>query len=172
MSINKTLIAAALIVVASIVAITFRASYEARIQAEAAHAAMLMQEQEAKETLVRKSIPAFVRSARLAVNEKQFEDALAQVNVALEYEPTQADALLLKAQLLIAKKEFAAASEELDKYGKLRPDDATAKKLAELSRNARPGDAMTLLALAEVLQQQEMFTLADQMVRLAEQGRK
>lgn len=163
---NKATIAAALLIVASVTAIALRANYQARMQAEQAYAA-LMQEQQAKQALARKAVPAFVRSALLAVNERRFEDALAQVNVALDYDPSHADALLLKAQLLIAKQDFAAAVEELDKYGKLRPDDQAAKKLAELCRKP-----VNLLAIADVLQQQKMSTLADQMVRLAEQGRK
>lgn len=162
---NKTTIAAALIVVASVAAIAFRANYEARIQVQVAYSA-LMQEQQAKQALAKKAVPAFVRSALLAVNERRFEDALAQVSVALEYDPSHADAVLLKAQLLIAKQEFAAAVEEVDKYLLLRPDDEAAKKLAELCKKP-----VNMLAITEVLQQQKMFTLADQMVRLAEQGR-
>ncbi len=125
-------------------------------------------EQEAKREQGRKSVPAFVRAARLLINEKQFPDALAQVDAALSFNESDADARLLRGQLLIGTQQYPEASKELAVCLKLRPGDEKAQKLAELCREARPDHRQRLLALADELGRQKMYTLADQVTQQAE----
>src|SRR5208337_964131 len=101
---------------------------------------------------------------RLLVNEREFKDALAQVNLALEYEPNHVESRLLKGQLLIVQQQFSAAAAELEKYLKLRPNEPGVKKLAELCQKARPDDHATQLAFAAEFTAQKSFQLADGMV--------
>ena len=54
-----------------------------------------------KEARTRKAVPAFLRAGKLAVNERQFKDALDQVTVAVDFDPDNAEAHLFKGQLLI-----------------------------------------------------------------------
>jgi hypothetical protein len=93
-------------------------------------------EQEAKEQRTREAVPAFVEAARLAVQQKQIDNALAHVGVALDYDPDHAEARLLKGQLLLSRNDFSAASLELDRYLKLRPEDAQTAQLAHLCAHA------------------------------------
>jgi hypothetical protein len=94
--------------------------------------AAFRKEQRAKEERTREAVPAFIEAARLAIQEKQIDNALTQVDVALDYDPEHADARLLKAHLLVSRKEFEAAARELDRYTEVRPDDAQAAALARL----------------------------------------
>jgi hypothetical protein len=142
---NKGLLAG-LIVLAVILAYSLKLNYDTRLE---------------KQALARKAVPALVRSARLAANERQFADALDQVNVALEYAPDHADARLLKGQLLIVNQRFAEARAELEQYLRQRPADAEAGKLLELCGRPQPEGVNNLLAMAQVFVQQQHLALAD-----------
>lgn len=78
------------------------------------------------------SLPSFVRAARFAANEKQYDDALKQLKVVTDHDPNQAQARLLRAQVLMVRQDFAEAKGELDRYLVLVPKDAVAKQQAEL----------------------------------------
>jgi serine/threonine protein kinase len=134
-------------------------NYKARVRAEAAYAAYL-QEQQEKHLQARKAVPAFVEAAHAAAERKKFADALAQVNVALEYDPDYAPARLLKGQLLIARKDFVAARQELERYLKSRPGDEYTAKLARLCAVGKVDDPALNAELADVLIRQQMTTLA------------
>ena len=88
--------------------------------------AAYQKEQEDKAERTRKAVPAFVKVARLAVNQLEFDEALSDVSLALDYAPDQADARLLKGQLLIVKKDYAGARRELETYLAKRPQAAGA----------------------------------------------
>lgn len=159
---NKGFSAAAA-VAAAVIAVVLIASawlnYKARLRAEDAYGAYL-QEQDAKRAQARKSVPAFVEAAHAAAEHKKFGDALAQVNVALDYDPENARARLLKGQLLIARKDLAGARQELERYLKSRPGDAQTAKLARLCATRKVDDPAVAAELADTLIRQEMGTLA------------
>ena len=101
-------------------------------------------------------MPALVRSARLLVNDWQMDEALAQLDFAQEYDAKYAEARLVKGQMLIAQKNFAAGRAELEEYLRQRPQDADAKKLLDLCARGKPDDPAVLIAVAEVFQRQKM----------------
>jgi len=151
-------LAAALALVVLVCSLGF--SFRAWLHAEKAHAAYV-KEQEDKRAQIQRSVPAFVEAARLSVERRKYDNALAQVNIALDCDPQNPEARLLKGQVQIVRGEFAAAEGELREYLRLQPSDAQARKLADLCPKARPGDAATLLALAQVFNQQQAPALAD-----------
>ena len=134
-------------------------------------------EQEDKRQRTAKAVPAFVKVARLAVNQLEFDEALSEVSLALDYAPDQADARLLKGQLLIWKKDYAGARRELETYLAKKPQAAAGaspaelaeKKshdeaiagLVELCQRKNPDAPTTLLAFAHLLEQQKAPVLAD-----------
>ena len=132
-------------------------------QAERAYAAY-QAEQEDKKAQARKSVPAFVPAARLAINERQFDDTLAQARIAVDYAPDNADAHLLKAELLIVHQDFDAARAELEQTLRLRPDDAGAAPLLQACRKAHRDDATTLVTFADRFARQQSHALADGML--------
>jgi serine/threonine protein kinase len=100
----------------------------------------LVAEQREKDERTRQAVPAFVQSARYLISQagghvvgpsyqRALGEARQQVDVALTYDPTNADALLVKAILLIGDKDFTAGQTALAEYLKHRPDDGTARRL-------------------------------------------
>jgi serine/threonine protein kinase len=112
---------------------------------------------------VAQSIPAFVRAARLAVAEKQFDDALAQLDVVVKADAGYAEARLLRGQVMIVRKDFAAARAELERYTRLRPDDADGHELLRLCQKARAEDAAFFMAFADVFRRQKADALVQHM---------
>lgn len=106
-----------------------------------------------------------MKSARLAAEQRDFEDARTQVEAALAAEPNQADVRLLKAQLLIVAQDFPAATNELEQYLKARPADTRTRRLRELCRDAQPDDLTRLLPIASVLMEQQASSLVDGLLR-------
>ncbi|MGA2035583.1 MAG: tetratricopeptide repeat protein, partial [Thermoguttaceae bacterium] len=138
--------------------------------------AAYQKEQEDKAERTRKAVPAFLKVARLAVNQLEFDEALSEVSLALDYAPDQTDARLLKGQLLIWKKDYAGARRELETYLAKKPQAAGASSaeleekkshdqaiagLVELCQRKNPDDPSTLLAFAHLLEQQKAPVLAD-----------
>jgi serine/threonine protein kinase len=113
----------------------------------------------------RQAVPAFLRASQLAVNDRQFKDALDQATVAVDYDPDNADAHLFKGKLLIVQQRFPQAQLELEKYRKIRPADCTTGKLLSLCQKAQPEDATTCLAFADLFTEQKEYGLADGMVQ-------
>ena len=138
------------------------------------------QEQEDKAERTRKAVPAFVAAARLAVDQFHFDEALSEVSLALDYDPGYGDARLLKGQLLIANKDFAAAKRELEAYlAEQRPADPKASSaelrekrsqqqgvsdLVDLCGRKDPDNPAVLLGFAQLLQQQKAAALADSLL--------
>jgi serine/threonine protein kinase len=124
------------------------------------------EEQTRRREQTAKAVPAFLEAARFAVQSKKFDDALAQVNVAAEYDPDNVAAHLLRGQLLIAhKKDFTGARAELEQYLQRRPEDAEVQKLIELCRKAHSDDPASLASFVSVLMKQNELALAAHMVR-------
>ncbi|HTU18195.1 MAG TPA: protein kinase [Gemmataceae bacterium] len=159
--------AAATVLLAVVLLWSTWVNYKARLRAEAAYAAYL-KEQDDKRAQVRKSVPAFVEAAHLAAERKKFEDALAQVNAALDYDPEHAPARLLKGQLLIARKDYTAARRELERYLKSQPNDAQTAKLARLCAAAKRDDPAVTAELADILIKQHLATLAEGLLQAPE----
>jgi len=107
------------------------------------------------------AVPALVKAARFGIVQHDFQNALEQVDLALTYADSSADARLLKGQLLILDKKFAEAGTELDKYLRQQPADAQASRLRELCARSRPDEQGNLLAIAQVFEQQKIPALAD-----------
>ena len=116
---------------------------------------------------VKKSAPAFVQSARLAVERKQFDEALDQLAVVLKSDGNHAQARLLRGQVLIVLKNFSGAKAELDQYLKSEPNDGNAQKLAALCQTARADDVAALYALSDALGRMKAAVLAEQMIHSA-----
>jgi serine/threonine protein kinase/Leucine-rich repeat (LRR) protein len=135
-------------------------SFRSWLKAETAYAAY-RKEQDAKRAQAQQSVPAFVAAARMSVESRNYTDAIAQVGVALDYEPENTDARLLRAQLQIVRRDFGAARADLQQYLRLQPDDVSARKLNELCERSDPEEAGTLLAFAAVLNELKSHTLAD-----------
>jgi tetratricopeptide (TPR) repeat protein len=153
--------AVALLVLVCSVAFSFNAWRKAvRANEEFAQA------QKEKREQALKAVPAIVESARLSlsVDRRKLDSSLAQINLALDYDPDNAEARLLKGQVQIVLGDFAAARAELQEYLRQKPKDAEARRLAELCATARRDDVPTLLAFAEVFMKQNAPGLADSLL--------
>ncbi len=166
--------AAAALVLAAVVGVFLKLNYDARVRAEENYAAYL-KEQDEKRARMKAAAPAFLDAARLTANEgpfpeaeRQFQKALAQVDIALESDPDQTDAYLLRGQLLLGLGRYAEAAGPLGEYLRRRPDDVPARKLAELAREPEPDRAAYFLALNEVFRKQNAKLLAGYTALVAE----
>jgi serine/threonine protein kinase len=135
----------------------YRREKEAKERAEAA-----------RREQARQSIPAFMRSARWAMNERQFEDALAPLDVVVGYDPENPEALLLRSQVLLVLQRYADARRDLEQYTSQRPGDAAAQEVLNACRNAQTGDSVMPMVLADLFTRQQAFALADGMLRSTE----
>src|SRR5262249_43595439 len=136
------------------------ANYQARRETEEAYQAYRDQ--------VKQSVPAFVRSARLSLSEREFDDALQQIDVAVQADPEHASARLLRGELRIMKQQFEPAAADLEKYLQQRPDHVAAAQLRDLCHTAKPDDLPTLNAFYQVFRDDRSFVLADRMTHLME----
>jgi serine/threonine protein kinase/phage FluMu protein Com len=161
--------AAALAVLLVVVWLFTAANYRARLRAEEANAAMV-EEQRDKRERGKKSAPLFLASAQRSEEGKDLDYALAQVEVALEYDPELAAARLLRAQLLLGRKDVAGAREELGRYLEAKPDDADARRLFELCKGGDAEGPSTVAAIVDVLARQKMFGLAEHLTRSKEKA--
>ena len=133
---------------------------EARRKAED-HYAAYRSEQKDKEARTAKAVPALVQAARLAAQERHFEDALAQLELAHGYDPDYAPIELVRGQVLVGKFQFKEAAGAVQRYLKKRPADTDARELARLLTQARAEDGERLLALADVLMRQKALGSAN-----------
>jgi serine/threonine protein kinase len=149
---NK-LVSALTTVLAVVLVWGFGANWLARQEAVAAHT-------KTRET-TEKAVPALIEAARLGVERRNYPNASKQVDLALTYLPDDADALLLKGQLLIVNKRFVEAQATLNEYLRQRSSDMAAKSLIELCQKPHPDEEATSLAFARVFNQQETYGLID-----------
>ncbi|MBY0526403.1 MAG: protein kinase [Gemmataceae bacterium] len=161
--------AAALFVLAGVTAGSFYLVNKARLDAvdHRATAERALAKFEAAEAArrddARKAVPALVKAVKLMIAEGDVDAAMAQANVAVGADPDHPEARLLKGQLLLAYRQFAAAEEELTEYLRLRPGDTEARKLLELARTTRSEDVPALFRLAEELTRQKRYSLAERL---------
>jgi serine/threonine protein kinase len=125
-------------------------------------------EQNEKRLQAKKSVPSLVRAAKLLIAENQMDDALAQLNTAVGFDEAEPESRLVRAQLLIANQEYAAARIDLEACLKNQPRRDEAKNLLQILRDARKDDKLTLLAFAEELGRQHVPLLAERITRSAE----
>ncbi len=147
------------LVLLGVVAIAFSSINAARLRAERANADLRAAE-DAKRQQALGSVPTYVRAARLAANEREFGDALVQVNTALEYQPDHAGALLLKGKVLTVRQEFPKAVAVLKEYVRLQPEDAFAGKLLALCRKADARDSRTIAPIIDLFLENQEVPLA------------
>jgi serine/threonine protein kinase len=114
------------------------------------------------------SVPVYLRAARLAANNRSFEDALIQVNTSLEYNDKNGEAHFLKGMLLVALLRFPEAASEFD-FCSRRIEDDRMPRLADLCRKARPDQPATLLAIADILRTMNSYPMDDEIYRHVEQ---
>ena len=121
-------------------------------------------EQLARRAQGKHSAPSFFADARHSARQKKLDYALAQLDVALDFDPELTEAWLLKGQLQIGQKKFEQARKSLAEYLQRKPDDASAKKLVELCRKSSLDDGAALLDFADTLARQKEFVLAEVML--------
>ena len=143
----------------------------------------LRTEQEHRAQDQRRAAPALVAKAQRAVDLKDFPEARADVDLAIQYDPALPVARLLAAHLAIRDQDWTAAAAALDAYVAAKPDDVDAKQLLVLVRSsAQPTDPATpvgtppttpadpnanasssahLTAIADVLVRQGAYTVAE-----------
>src|SRR5205823_2101058 len=109
-----------------------------------------------------------LRAAQLMTNEKQLEDALTQVNLALENDPEPATGWLIKGQLLIGLERYAEAARPLEEYVTRMPGDALGRRLAELARRPESDNMAYVSSLLDVLRKQGAKEVEWRMARVAE----
>lgn len=139
----------------------------ARIQAVNANREY-WEEQRARQTLAINTVPAYLRAAKLAASNRAFEDALIQVDTALQYKPDYDQAHYFKAHLLSALLRFSEAAKEYELCTFQPPDD----RLRELSRLCREVDAdrpSTILAVANMMRMMGAYPMDDHLYRHVEQ---
>jgi Tetratricopeptide repeat len=126
-------------------------------------------ERQAKVDQATNWVPTFFRAGELFVKQKQFDDALAQLDTALQYKPDHADARLLKGQVLIIQRRFADAKIELGLYLTLKPHDKDAAELADLCARANPADTTSMAAFLPVFLRQKDRSLAESIAQSRDQ---
>ncbi len=136
--------AAAVVLLTVVVLWSSWVNYRARRATEKALADYQAAQQE-KEERTRNAVPALVKAARLAVDKRQYDDALTQVKLALDYDADHIEARLLKAQLLIVRMDFAGARKELERYLKHKPEDAAAQAQGTVQPSASGGRGQSVV---------------------------
>jgi len=93
-------------------------------------------EQERRAADQRRAAPALVAKAQRAVELKDFPEARADVDLAIQYDPALPEARLLAAQLAIREQDWTTATSALSAYTQGKPDDMDGKLLLDLVRRA------------------------------------
>ena len=120
-------------------------------------------EQESRRQAMKKSVPAFLAAADLAIGQKQFDQAQTQLDTAIDIDPKNTRALLRKSQVLIVQRKFGAAKEWLAKYLQHAPKDQDARELMGLCDGPDVTDTATSVAFGQILNRQQQFLLAENM---------
>lgn len=134
-----------------VLVVSARINYRARVEAEKLYAD--------KQAQGEASVPAFLMAARLFAQQKNIDGALTQIDTALQFAPNDGEAHRLKGILLIARRDYATAQAELQRFLKSHPDDRGAATLAELCGGEHPETRQLLLA--DALSRQGMPELAE-----------
>jgi serine/threonine protein kinase len=164
---NKAFSAATAVAALLVVAILIGSSwinYRERKKAEKAYRDSVAAQDEIKARTL-KAVPALVAAARLGVERRDFANAQTQVGLALTYDPGFADALLLRGQLLILERDFAAAHKDLEKYVKVKPQDKLGRELRDLCARPDAGNEGSLLVIHRVFVDQQFPALAEALLQ-------
>lgn len=129
----------------------------------------------------RRAAPALVAKSRRAVELKDFPEARADVDLAIQYDPVLPEARILAAHLAIRDQAWAATTAALEAYILLKPADADAKELLQLvsasalleepapqvtpgngtDANPSTSNSAHLTAIADVLVRQGAYSIAE-----------
>ncbi len=135
-------------------------------------------EQDRRAADQQRAAPALVAKAQRAVDNKDFAEARADVDLAIQYDPALAEARLLAGQMAIREQDWTAAGIAFAAYTQGKPNDADGKLLLDLVRRAgqpvgseiigAPADgpggersSAHLTAIADVLVRQGAYTVAE-----------
>ncbi|MCY3018447.1 MAG: protein kinase [Planctomycetota bacterium] len=159
--------AAAFLIVMAVVAVGYWLNARERGKAEKA-LEDFRTEQQKRETAEangradrKRSAPSFLQVAERAVLSRKYDEALAQANASVLFDPELPEARMLKAQLLIVRMEYAGAAVELDEYLKLKPGDADAAELRCLCILGRVEETVALAtAFRDIFTRQKAYALA------------
>ncbi|MGE3805162.1 MAG: protein kinase [Gemmataceae bacterium] len=122
-----------------------------------------------------KAVPALVDAARLSAENRDFEDALTQLELAAGYLPDYARTHLVAGQVHVGRFDFERAHVAFENYLNLEADDDV-EKLSRLCQHAHSDDSERLLELIALLQKQQSFgpagVLLEKVGKLGESRRK
>ncbi len=137
----------------------------------------LRSEQDKRAQDQRRAAPALVAKSRRAVDLKDFPEARADIDLAIQYDPVLPEARLLAAHLAIRDQDWAVAGIALNAYMALKPDDGDARQLLDLVATSMQPDPVAisgktsqadstsnsahLTAIADVLVRQGAYTVAE-----------
>jgi len=158
--------AAALVVLAVVVGLFLSINLKARREVESAYS-KYETEQKEKEARTRQAVPALVKVAKQEAARRDVAEALKQVNLALEYDSNNADALLLHGQLMLVKQDFRAAAQSLGDYAKHRAKDRLTSDLRRLCEKTPADDEEAkgnLVQMAQILTFQDYPMLAEELL--------
>jgi serine/threonine protein kinase len=160
---NRAVSVVATVALATLLAlgiVSYRVNSSARAKAEKS-LAKLNEEQRRRREEQKSAAPAFLGRAQITAQSRDFEAALQDVNVALNFDPELAGAHLLKAQLLITTKRYADAIAELDTFLK-SGGDADAVQLKELCQQALSKETPAVAsAFADIFLKQQAYVFAE-----------
>lgn len=184
---NQEVVTAIIVCVLIVVVVTIflfnailkeRHKYQQSAREAQARLGELKVEQERRAADQRRAAPALVAKARRAVDLKDFPEARADVDLAIQYDPALPEARLLSAHLAIREQDWTSAGISLAAYIQGKPDDADGKQLLDLVRHAGNRDATVapvtptdgpgsenssahLTAIADVLVRQGAYSVAE-----------
>ena len=125
-------------------------------------------EELAKREQGKRSVPTFVRVAKVMILDRQFDDAQTHLDTAINFDEADPEARFVRATLLLSKQEYAGALADLEVCQTKQPDRADAKKLVHIAQNAQVDHKATMLAVAEELTKQKAITLSQRVMENAE----
>ena len=125
-------------------------------------------EELAKREQGKRSVPTFVRVAKVMIQDRQFDDAQTHLDTAVNFDEADPEARFVRATLLVSQQDYAVARTDLEQCLKRQPERAEAKKLLSLLQTAKTDDKATMLALADEMTRQKAFTLTQRIMENAE----
>jgi serine/threonine protein kinase len=152
--------AAALVVLLVMAGFFLRINYTARLRAEEAR-----KQADANyasfQGAVKKSVGPLLRSARLHLRDREYDEACQDVELATLSDADHAEARLLKAQLLLVRQQYDQARELLAVCCRHDPKNQAARELLDACGQLKPDPSHGRVVLAEVFTRQQQFALAD-----------
>ena len=125
-------------------------------------------EQRDKETRTRQAVPALLKAAQLDVQQGRVDEAFRNLALVLDYHPEDAEAHLLKGQILMGRQQFKEAADEFGKCLERKAGHLYGRQLKQLCDEYRPGDDDApglLLEMATRLIELELPAVAEELIR-------